>query len=104
MVNVFANGYEVDERCVKDIVNGSLASHGLSGNFEVNVNFVSKAEMLKLHDKKTHEVLSFPLEQEVGPDGVRRMGDIVVLGDLPWEKRDELVAHSCLHLLGIHHK
>lgn len=103
MVNVFANGFEVDSQCVVDIVDGQMHDHGLTSNYEVNVNFVSQAEMIKLHDKKHHDVLSFPLEKEVGPDGVTRMGDIVVLGTLPAHKRDELIAHSCLHLLGIHH-
>lgn len=104
MVNVFANGYEVDEQGVCGIVDSEIHKHGITGNYEVNVNFISEAEMKKLHDKKPHDVLSFPLDKEMGSDGVIRLGDIVVLGDLPAGRQVELIAHSCLHLLGIHHK
>lgn len=104
MVNVFANGFDVDVACVRDIVDNAIKQHGVSGEYEVNVNFITEIEMAKLHDKKKHEVLSFPLEKEVGPDDIIRLGDIVVLGTMPWQKRDELIAHSCLHLLGMHHK
>lgn len=111
MVNVFTNGFDVDVKCVKNVVATTLKRHNVTANYEVNVNFVTPAEMTKLHDKKAHDVLSFPLIDPstssgrfaVGPDGVTRLGDIVVLGNLPVSKRDELIAHSCLHLLGIHH-
>ncbi len=104
MVNIYPNGFEVDEQCMQSIVEDEMHKHGIVGNYEVNINFISEAEMLKLHDKKSHDVLSFPLDQQLGPDGVIRLGDIVVLGKLPWQKRDELIVHSCLHLLGIHHE
>lgn len=103
MVNVFPNGFDVDVKCVRDVVAAALKQHKVTANYEVNVNFVTPAEMTKLHDKKAHDVLSFPLEKEVGPDGVIRLGDIVVLGKLSPQKRDHWVAHACLHLLGIHH-
>ena len=104
MVNIFPNGYEVDAKCVSDIVAKAFAPHGIKTDYDVNVNFVSRGEMVKLHDNQDHGVLSFPLEAEPGPDGIIRYGDIVVLGSLPPNKRDELIAHSCLHLLGIHHE
>ena len=104
MVNVFPNGFAVDAKCVRDVVDRVIKQHGVTGNYEVNVNFVTEQEMSRLHDKKPHEVLSFPLDQETGPDGVTRLGDIVVLGTLPPDKRDHWIAHACLHLLGIHHE
>ncbi len=104
MVNIFANGFAVDAEYVQKIVDSTLRQHGVQGKYEVNVNFVPLSGMKKLHDKKAHDVLSFPLEKEIGPDGVTRLGDIVVLGKLSAAKRDELIVHSCLHLLGTHHK
>lgn len=104
MVNIFSNGFKVDKECVQNVVDEVFSKHNASSPYEVNVNFISKSEMKKLYDKKDHDVLSFPLEADKGPDGVVRYGDILVLGDLPPQKRDELIAHSCLHLLGIHHK
>ena|SRR3989344_1852527 len=104
MVNVFPNGYDIDEDRVRTIVDSTLEQHGITGNYEVTVNFISEAEMQKLYDKEAHDVLSFPLDKELGPDEVTRLGDIVVLGNLSEQKQNELIAHSCLHLLGIHHK
>lgn len=103
MVKVFANGFDVDVKCIRDMVARTLKQHKVTANYEVNVNFISETEMKKLHDKKAHDVLSFPLEKEVGPDGVTRLGDIVVLGKLSPQDRDKWIAHACLHLLGIHH-
>lgn len=112
MVNVFPNGFAVDAKCVRDVVDRVIKQHGVTGNYEVNVNFVTEQEMSRLHDKKPHEVLSFPLIDPstgsgrfaAGPDGITRLGDIVVLGKLPPQKRDLWIAHACLHLLGIHHE
>lgn len=104
MVNVFANGFDVDVERVQDTVTTALNQHGITGNYEVNVNFITLTEMQNLYDKKPHDVLSFPLEKEIGPDGVTRLGDIVVLGSLLPAKRDHWITHACLHLLGIHHK
>ena len=104
MINIFTNGFEVDEQFVADVVEKVMRQRGVRGIYEVNVNFVTAAEMKQLHDKKAHDVLSFPLEKEIGPDGVMRMGDIVVLGTLPATRQDDLIGHSCLHLLGIHHE
>lgn len=104
MVNVFSNGFAVDEQGARDIIVSAVSDHGIKGKWEVSVNFISRSEMLKLHDQKPHQVLAFPLDREVGPDGVIRLGDIVVLGDLPSTQRDKLIAHACLHLLGVHHE
>jgi len=53
------------------------------------------------------DVLSFPLEDmNLGPDGVVRLGDIVICKTQARKKKHSvpfLIKHSMLHLLGIHH-
>ena len=75
---------------------------------QAEVHVVEKAEMEKLGEKwmkdgRFHEVISFRLEESgPGRGGVWRLGDVVV-----WEgakKRDYLVRHGLLHLLGVHHE
>lgn len=77
-----------------------------------DVSFVDEKTIRKLNrrwrklDKPT-DVLSFPLEFDQGPDGVMRLGDIVICKTqsqakghtVPW-----LIKHAMLHLLGVHHK
>lgn len=78
---------------------------------EANLFFVTEKEIQKLNKKhrqldKPTDVLSFPLDQEVGPDGVMRLGDIVICKKLAKIKKHSvpfLVKHAMLHLLGIHH-
>lgn len=84
------------------IVEETVRAHGITGKYEVGVYQVSQAGMKKLLDGKVHNVLSFPLDWDTTyPDGVTRLGDIVVCDK---EKEIELlVEHGCLHLLGIHH-
>jgi probable rRNA maturation factor len=54
------------------------------------------------------DVLSFPLEDmEPGPDGIIRLGDIVICKSVGKEKGHKisfLIKHAMLHLLGVHHK
>ena len=51
-----------------------------------------------------HDVLSFPLDRDTSyPDGVIRLGDIVVC-ETDMDRFEFLVEHGCLHLLGIHHE
>jgi len=72
-----------------------VKEHGLTGEVEVGVNFVKN-----LHT----DVLSFPLEKELGPDGVTRLGDILVCPDKAEGQSIEfLILHGLNHLLGIHH-
>lgn len=58
-------------------------------------------------DKPT-DVLSFPTEDyEPGPDGVVRLGDIVICQEqakLKGHRVAFLIRHAMLHLLGVHHK
>ena len=108
----------LENKKINDLIEKIVRDHGVKGDYKVNVYEVTEREMrdldkkwmTPLHQKaseghgKLHDVLSFPLEKELGPDGVMRLGDIVVLGKLPPVKHNELIAHSCLHLLGIHHE
>ena len=85
------------------IVEKTVRKHGVLGEYEVNVFLASVEEIKKIFDGKYHNVLSFPLEFDNSyPDGITRLGDIVVCDQ---EKDiEKLVEHGCLHLLGIHHE
>lgn len=74
--------------------------------------FVSESEIRALNKKhrqidKPTDVLSFPLDYELGPDGVMRLGDIVICKTQAQKKGHKipfLIKHGMLHLLGVHHK
>lgn len=76
------------------------------------VFFVTAAEIKKLNQRwrglnQPTDVLSFPLDFELGPDGVMRLGDIVICrsqAKLKGHRIPFLIKHAMLHLLGIHHK
>mgnify|MGYP001560760605 CR=1 FL=1 len=78
-----------------------------------DVSFVTSSEIQKLNrlhrqiDKPT-DVLSFPLADfSPGPDGVIRLGDIVICKKQAKAKGHSLpflIKHAMLHLLGEHHK
>lgn len=77
-----------------------------------DVSFVDERTIRSLNrrwrkiDKPT-DVLSFPLDREVGPDGVMRLGDIVICKTIASKKGHSLpflISHAMLHLLGKHHK
>ena len=84
------------------LIEKTVREHGVQGDFEVNIFLASEEEMKKILDGEYHDVLSFPLEfDKTYPDGVVRLGDIVICDQ---EKDiDFLAHHACLHLLGIHH-
>ncbi|OGD09495.1 hypothetical protein A2397_02295 [Candidatus Amesbacteria bacterium RIFOXYB1_FULL_44_23] len=98
---------KIDYGLVEEVVQKAMGEM----NAEVSVSIVGAPEMKKLHKKymETYEVtdvLSWPTEEGVGPDGVIHLGDIVVCeeylkkpGDLEF-----LVNHGCQHLLGRHHE
>lgn len=91
-----------DDDNIKRIVEKTVREHGVTTPFEVNIFLASEEEMKKMLDGEYHDVLSFPLEfDKTYPDGVTRLGDIVICDQ---EKDLEFLAHhACLHLLGIHH-
>lgn len=75
--------------------------------------FVSEKQIQSLNrrhrriDKPT-DVLSFPLEDyNPGPDGIIRLGDIVICKAQAKKKGHSLsflIHHAMLHLLGVHHQ
>lgn len=87
-----------------EVVEKTVRVHGIMGTYEVGVYEASEEEMKKLFDGKLHDVLSFPLGWDTSyPDGVTRLGDIVVC-EMDMDRFEFLVEHGCLHLLGIHHE
>ena len=115
---------KIIRKAVLDTLNKNKAQRMVC---EVSVFVVGERKMdeltnLYLKDGKSHEVLSFPLDDNsskgvgfvIPPDGILRLGDIV----LCWPQvvlaagRDEvmvdeeiylLTSHSVEHLLGKHH-
>ena len=86
------------------VIEKTVREHGIMGDYEVGVYEAGEEEMKKLWDGQSHDVLSFPLElDKTFPDGVTRLGDIVVC-ETDMDRFDALVRHGCLHLLGIHHE
>lgn len=105
---------------VEKVINQLIKQQDLTGKVEVSLSLVGDDQMARLNKyylKKegTTDVLSFPLKKEKGPDGVMRLGDIVVC--LPQARRQAeekglrlqeevewLTEHGVKHLLGMHHK
>lgn len=116
--------YPISSVKVKKYLKEFFASHGIVSDAEVTVSFVGENEMLKLakkyyKDTKLHNVFSF-VESEVTNFTTNKkdrinLGETVVCfpvalkeakkeNKLIEEKVLELVGHSALHLLGIHHE
>lgn len=110
---------QLNKARVEQVIRKVVKEHGLAGKVEVSVSLVDDEEMAGLNQrylgkKGTTDVLSFPLEKEKGPDGVIRLGDVVVSLDQAERQAKEkkadlveemefLVRHGALHLLGVHH-
>lgn len=117
--------YKVNRKKIKQAIVETLSENGVQTPCEVSVAVVGDRKMKYLNEtfrKKegTTNVLSFVSAEgeqlpEAIPSTTNKLGDIVlsyprvifeaardeVLVD---EKVDELVRHSMLHLLGIHHE
>lgn len=112
--------YKYDRKKIRQVVEQTLASHGVVGDAEVSVLIVGERKMRQLHKKymetdESTDVLSFPLEGVNYPDEILRLGDVVVCYPVAISQAVEhsvmvddeisfLVEHGCLHLLGIHHE
>lgn len=117
--------YQVNRKRIKQAVATVLAEQQMSERLtEVSVAVVGDRKMRTLHKKykgeeKTTNVLSFPIAEGapmIFPDDkILHLGDIIISYPqvireaskedmLVDDKIDELVKHSMLHLLGMHHQ
>lgn len=115
--------YKVNRKRIKKTIADTLSENNVTSPVEVSLAVVGDRKMKVLNKKyrnldKTTNVLSFPLaegESTPMPGDTARLGDIVlsypqVIRDsardevLVDEKIDELVKHSMLHLMGMHHE
>jgi probable rRNA maturation factor len=109
----------LDENKINKEIQRTLLNHGLRGNLELGLSLVDKKTMQKLnfkhrgHNQPT-DILSFPLNLELGPDKITRLGDLVICVSFAKEQAAKikidlqtqvefLISHGLLHLLGIHH-
>lgn len=127
------SNYPISGVKVRKFLQEFFKKNGIVSDAECHVSFVSEAKMKEIgkkfyrKDSRVHNVFSF-VESEVGtfptqggpalgwkhPKDIIYLGEIVVCfpivlkeaeqeGKLIEEKVLELVGHSALHLLGIHH-
>lgn len=127
-INILADAkFPFDRSALRTHLTAVLAKHRLTDNVEVEVQVVGSRKMSSLH--KTYmqlpgatDVLSFPLNDPSddrpfvsSPDGVLRLGDIVVCYPVAVSQALEkqckldsqiqfLAEHGLMHLLGFHHE
>lgn len=111
--------YRVDRKKIRQSASDFLKGAGLA-DVEVSVSVVGARKIHTLNQKFRQidaptDVLSFPQEEGRGPDGILRLGDVVVCypicreearkeNKMVWEQMNFLVEHGLRHLLGEHHE
>ena len=127
-INILADAkYPFDRSALREHLTKVLAKYRLTDKVEVEVAVVGKRKMSELHKVYMQipgptDVLSFPLNDPAddrpfisSPDGVLRLGDIVVCYTVAVEEALEkqcmldsqiqfLAEHGLMHLLGYHHE
>lgn len=127
-INILADAkYPFDRTMLRVHLTKVLAKYRLLDNIEVDVQVVGKRKMSEIHRlymqiEGATDVLSFPLNDPSddrpfisSPDGVLRLGDIVVCYPVAVEEALEkqcklddqikfLAEHGLMHLLGYHHE
>lgn len=115
------SNYPISAVTVKKFLTKFFKDHGIVSDAKATVSFVNEKEMQKLgkkyyKDSKLHNVFSFVDSESMKfPNDQINLGEIVVCfpqvvkeasseGKLIEDKVLELVEHSALHLLGIHHE
>ena len=105
----------VDLEGLTTLALATLLGEGIA-DAELSISLVTEQEIAELHERYLHEagptdVLSFPLDDEAGEDGLRQLGDVVIAPAIaarnnPDDRAAELrllLVHGILHLLGHDH-
>jgi len=105
----------VDLEGLTTLARSTLLAEGIV-DAEISISLVTEDEIAELHERYLHEagptdVLSFPLDDEPGEDGLRQLGDVVIApavaarnnADDPAAELRLLLVHGILHLLGHDH-
>jgi len=110
----------LDKKNLEKAIKKEIEAEGIKKAVEVSVSLVDEQTMTGFNQQYmgksgATDVLAFPLEKEVGPDEVMRLGDVVVCRPVAERQARtqrmgleaevaRLIGHGVRHLLGIHHK